>query len=208
MPKSKPSLAAQADKYTCYQQSVQEPSHEVEFFDLAFNDAFGRKAVRLREDFCGTFAVCCEWVKSSENRSALGIDLDPEPLAWGKAHNLTPLSPAQQKRIRLREQDVRRRNRPAADIVAAQNFSFWLFKTRADLRDYFKTARANLADQGLLVMDMMGGGDCYIEGHTDKRTIKKGKRGYKYFWHQESYNPVTPRRPLHHQLQVQRRQPP
>jgi hypothetical protein len=40
-------------------------------------------------------------------------------------------------------------------------------------------------------MDMMGGGDCFIEGHVDKRTIKKGKKGFKYLWKQESFNPVN-----------------
>jgi len=189
--KNKPTLAEKADKYVCYQRSVQEPSHEIEFFDQAFKDAFGRKAQTLREDFCGTFAVCCEWVKSNTSRTALGIDLDPEPLAWGKANNLAPLTAAQKKRVRLLEQDVRQHNRPQADILAAQNFSFWLFKTRQEVIDYFKIARANLKTQGLMVMDMMGGSECYIEGHEDARTIVKGKKGFKYIWEQASYNPIN-----------------
>ena len=40
-------------------------------------------------------------------------------------------------------------------------------------------------------MDMMGGGDCYVEGQVDKRTIKKGKKGFKYHWKQECYNPIN-----------------
>lgn len=189
---AKPTLAQQADKYVCYQKSVQEPEHEVTFFDQAYKDAFGnKKALHLREDFCGTFAVCCKWVKSSPRRSALGVDLDPEPLAWGKANNLTQLTDAQKKRVRLVEQDVRQRNRPQADILAAQNFSFWLFKTREAVIEYFKVARSNLAAQGLMVMDMMGGGECLEEDHKDVRTIVKGKKGFKYIWTQESHNPVN-----------------
>ena len=188
----KPTLAERADKYVCYQKSVQEPEHEIVFFDKAYKDAFGgKKAVHLREDFCGTFAVCCEWVKSSPRRTAIGVDLDPEPLAWGKANNLAKLTEAQQKRIRLVEQDVRKRNRPQADILAAQNFSFWLFKTREAVVEYFKVARSNLAAQGLMVMDMMGGGECYEENHKDVRTIEKGKKGFKYIWTQESHNPIN-----------------
>ncbi len=186
-----PTLAQAADKYVCYQQSVQEPEHEIAFFDQAFSDAFKHEATALREDFCGTFAVCCEWVKSSDRRTAVGVDLDPEPLDWGKAHNLDVLDKSQRTRIELAQQDVREPAGPPADIVAAQNFSFWLFKTRPEVVAYFKTALEHLADRGLLVMDMMGGGDCYIEGHKDKRTIRKGKKGYKYIWHQESFNPVT-----------------
>ena len=38
----------------------------------------------LREDFCGTFAICCEWAKSGATFEAHGVDLDPEPLQYGK----------------------------------------------------------------------------------------------------------------------------
>ena len=77
------------------------------------------------------------------------------------------------------------------DILAAQNFSFWLFKTRPQLLEYFKIARSNLKAGGVMVMDMMGGGDCYTEESIDKRTIKKGKRGFQYWWEQASFNPVN-----------------
>ena len=76
-------MAEKADKYKCYLKSVQSPEHEVEFFDQAFKDEFRRKPTTLREDFCGTFSVCCEWVKLGKQRTAIGVDLDPEPLPWG-----------------------------------------------------------------------------------------------------------------------------
>ena len=187
----KPTMADRADKFLCYQQSVQTPDHEVEFFEQAYTDVFRRKPVTLREDFCGTFAVCCEWVKVNNRRTALGVDLCGETLQWGRDHNLAKLTDAQQKRVRLIEQDVRKRNRPTVDVLAAQNFSFWIFKTRKEVIDYFKIARANLNAQGIMVMDMMGGGECYEEELVDKRTIKKGKKGFKYHWEQASFNPIT-----------------
>lgn len=187
----KKTLAERADKFDCYQKSVQSPEHEIDFFEQVYRDEFGRKPRSLREDFCGTFAVCCEWVKSGSRRTALGVDLCGETLQWGRDHNLAKLKDAQAERVRLLEQDVRKRNRPQVDVLAAQNFSFWIFKTRAEVVDYFRVARSNLNAQGLMVMDMMGGGDCFAEGHTDKRTIKKGKRGFKYHWEQASYNPVN-----------------
>ena len=189
--KSGKTLAEKADKFLCYQKSVQSPDHEIEFFEQAYKEAFGRKPQTLREDFCGTFAVCCEWVKSGTKRTALGVDLCPETLQWGKDNNLSKLTASQQQRVRLLEQDVRKRNRPQVDILAAQNFSFWIFKTRAEVIEYFKAARANLAADGIMIMDMMGGGQCYDEDHTDKRTIKKGKKGFKYHWQQARFNPVT-----------------
>ena len=52
-----PCQAELADKFVCYQQSVQEPDHEIEVFDQIYREAFKSKALTLREDFCGTFAV-------------------------------------------------------------------------------------------------------------------------------------------------------
>ena len=74
--KKRRSLAEKADKYKCYLKSVQSPEHEVEFFDKAFKDEFHVKPTTLREDFCGTFSVCCEWVKLGRQRTSLGVDLD------------------------------------------------------------------------------------------------------------------------------------
>ncbi len=184
--KSKQTLAEKADKYKLYQKSVQEPEHEIEFFDQAFNEAFGRKPKVLREDFCGTFAVCCEWVKQP-GRTAFGIDLDSEPLDWGKANNLAKLKPSEQQRVTLIQDDVRSNTTPPADILAAQNFSFWYFKTREELVNYFKIAHKNLAEEGLMVLDMMGGGECITEDETDVRKIGS----FKYIWEQARYNPIT-----------------
>ncbi|MEM9410913.1 MAG: hypothetical protein AAGA30_07355 [Planctomycetota bacterium] len=189
--KSKRTLAEKADKYKCYQASVQSPDHEVEFFIRAYREHFDRQPLTLREDFCGTFAVCCEWVKTHAERTAIAVDLDDEPLEWGKANNLVLLNDEEQKRIRILQQDVRKRNRPQVDVLAAQNFSFWIFKTRSEVIEYFKVARANMAAQSIMVMDMMGGGQCYEEDHTDVRTIKKGKKGFKYYWKQDRFNPIT-----------------
>ena len=182
--------AEKADKFLCYQKSVQSPDHEVDFFEKAYKDAFGKKPYSLREDFCGTFAVCCEWVKSNPKRTAVGVDLCAETLQWGREHNLARLTEQQQSRVRLIEQDVRKRNRPQVDVLAAQNFSFWIFKTRREIVEYFKVARANLKSEGIMVMDMMGGGDCFIEDHVDKRTIKNGKKGFRYDWKQLTFDPV------------------
>lgn len=188
--KKKPTLAEQADRFDCYQQSVQVPEHEVEFFEQAFRDEFDRKPLSLREDFCGTFAVSCEWVASNTRRTAVAVDLCEETLGWGREHNLSRLNESQQERVKILTQDARTRNRPPVDVVAAQNFSFWIFRTRAEVVEYFRAVHANLKREGILVMDMMGGGACYEEGHVDKRVIRKGKRGFRYFWEQEEFNPV------------------
>ncbi|MDG2250322.1 MAG: class I SAM-dependent methyltransferase [Gammaproteobacteria bacterium] len=188
---NKQTLADKADKFDCYQQSVQEPEHEIDIFDQAFREAYNRKALKLREDFCGTFAVCCYWVESDSKRSAWGVDLCEETLQWGKNNNLNKLKEKDSRRVTVMEQDVRERSTPQVDVLAAQNFSFWIFKTREEVLEYFKVAYANLAAEGVIVMDMMGGRDCYDSDLVDKRTIVKGKNGFKYHWEQAYFNPVN-----------------
>lgn len=197
--KSRPTLAEQADRYELYGLSVQEPEHEIEFFDRVYDEMFHRQPVVLREDFCGTFAVCCQWVKTGESRRAVGVDLDAEPLAWGREHHLAQLSPTQQQRVSLLQDDVRHVSDMKADVLAAQNFSFWIFKTRQEVRAYFEAARENLTDQGILVLDMMGGYECFEEDHEDRRKIKwpgkaadgKSRRAFTYVWEQHRFDPIT-----------------
>jgi len=189
-------MAALADKYDLYQRSVQSPENEVAFFDKAFKATYGRLPVTLREDFCGTAWVCCEWVKSRPERTAVGIDLDPKPLAWGRENNLSKLSTEELKRVRLIQGDARKVGRPKADVIAAQNFSFYLFQTREGLRDYFRAAFRNLADEGVLVLDVMGGPDCQKEDTRETR----GYRSFKYVWHQASFDPITHRAVFHIQF--------
>ncbi|MEW5849472.1 MAG: class I SAM-dependent methyltransferase [Myxococcota bacterium] len=181
------SLARQADRYALYQESVQEPEHEVRFFQRAFKDAYARPPLVLREDFCGTAAICAEWVRSHAQHQALGVDLDDEPLRWGEANNQKDLTPQQRARIRLVRDDARSVSPVKADVVAAQNFSFYLFKTRDSLRDYFRAAHQNLKDEGVLVLDMMGGADFQDEDSAQARK----QRGFTYVWEQKRFDPIT-----------------
>jgi len=186
--KKKPKLTRRsADKYDLYQRSVQEPEFEVEFFEKVFRKRFGRKPMLLREDFCGTAQVCAEWVKSHKKRRAVGVDLDPEPLRWYRDHIESTLTEDQAARVELREEDVRTEGDEGADVLAAQNFSFYLFKTREALRDYFEYALDNLAGEGVMVLDMMGGSEVMLEDHKD--TTKK--KGFTYVWEQKRFDPTT-----------------
>lgn len=180
-------LAKQADKYDLYQQSVQEPEHEVAFFDRVYRAEFGDKPMVLREDFCGTHAICCQWVKRRPGRRAIGVDLDPEPLKWGVENNQPTLTDEEQSRLTLIEGDVRQAHDEKADIVAAENFSYCIFKTRDALREYFQAAYANLKDRGVFVLDLMGGYETLEEDHNDYRNIGK----FEYVWEQRRFDPIT-----------------
>lgn len=180
-------LAALADKYDLYQRSVQSPENEVVFFERTFRTYYKRSPLVLREDFCGAAAVCCEWAKSRDDRRAFGIDLDPTPLKWGEKHNLSKLSADERARVKLVEADARDVLGPKADIVAAQNFSFYFFKTRDELRRYFRAAYKNLGREGILVLDVLGGFECMKEDTEEVR----GYRSFKYVWEQARFDPIT-----------------
>jgi hypothetical protein len=179
-------LADRADRYDLYQRAVQDPEAEVEFLEQQFRRLSGRAARVLREDFCGTFAVAAAWA-AKRGREAYAVDLDPEPLEWGRRHNLARLPPSAQARVHVLRQDVRTVGAVRADIVAAENFSFWVFRTREALREYFQVARQNLADDGLFVLDLMGGSECWEEGRVDERACG----GFTYEWETARFDPVT-----------------
>ncbi len=184
-----PPMAQGQDRYKLYLASVQDPEHEIEFFDRAHRELIGGTPKTLREDFCGTAAVCYAWVQSDDQRQALGVDIDPEPLAWGKQNLTGDMDEAQLGRVRLLEDDVRKIDGQKAQIVSAQNFSFWVFKTRAEVVAYFKAVYENLGDKGIFILDMMGGGETQTE--DEEETTEKD--GFDYVWEQTRFDPITHR---------------
>lgn len=193
---AKPRMADLADKYALYRLAVQDPEHEVEQFVRLYKDQFGRMPTRLREDFCAAAAVCCEWVKLGREYSAVGVDLDPEPLGYCRANYLPGLTTMQQLRVALLQQDVRTCT-ATAEIIAAQNYSYFLFKTRPALLEYFKAVYGCLADEGIFILDMMGGGAMLDEDISESRQVARPTREdklqppFRYVWAEEHFNPIT-----------------
>lgn len=173
-----------ADKYELYQHAVQSPETDIEFVQRVYREINGREPQHFREDFCGTAILCATWVRSGEDRTAEGYDLDPEPMEWGKKHNLKPLGKAQE-RVHLYLQDARSEGERAPDVRIAQNFSYWTFKERAVLLDYFQRAHASLADDGIFVIDLWGGS----ETQDKMREKRKVDEGFTYIWDQGEYFP-------------------
>lgn len=183
-------LAATADPHRLYERAVQCAEAEVDFFERRFRLMRGRPARRLREDFCGTAAVCCEWVGRHRQNRAVGVDIDPDVLDWGRGHNLSKLSPGAAKRVELRRDNVLDAGSDRYDIVAAMNFSYWLFKERAALREYFGQVRASLADDGVFFLDAYGGYDAFRE-ILEEREVDDADGCFTYAWEQVGYNPIS-----------------
>jgi hypothetical protein len=181
-------LAEIADRHRLYELSVQYAAAEVEFVDDTFKSLRGHPARVLREDFCGTANVCCEWVRLRKENQAIGVDIDAEVLVWGRGHNLSTLSPRQQKQIELFQADVLKVETQPPEIISAMNFSYWLFKERKQLKRYFRRAREALADDGVLFLDAYGGYDSFREIVEEREIEEAG--GFTYIWEQEKYEPI------------------
>lgn len=187
-PKPGLTMAEQADKHELYELSVQNVENEVVFLQNTFKQIRGRTAHVLREDFCGTASACCQWVRQGDEFQAIGVDIDPAVLEWGRNHRIGRLDTADRARVRLVESDVLTADTPEADLLSAFNFSYFIFDTRDRLRAYFKKAYDALVDDGLFFLDMFGGPEAQEE--TREKTKYK-EHGFTYVWHQAIFHPVT-----------------
>jgi SAM-dependent methyltransferase len=180
------SKAELADKHALYESSVQCAEADIDFVDDTFSQLRGRRASRLREDFCGTAITACEWVGRRGDNIAIGVDLDAEVLQWGRSHNVASLKPKQRARVKLLNDNVLTAETEPVDVVLAMNFSYWCFKERATLQQYFEAARRSLADDGILFLDAYGGYDAF-------RTLKEKTQygDFSYIWEQAAYNAVN-----------------
>jgi SAM-dependent methyltransferase len=187
---SQPGRAQIADRHALYELSVQCAEGEVDFVDATFRRLRKRKAQVLREDFCGTANVCCEWVRRGRKRRAIGVDLDAEVLQWGRDNQLSGLSSDQRSRVSLHNENVLDVVTERPDIVSAMNFSYWLLQDRENLKNYFKSVRKALKDDGIFFLDAYGGYDSHRE-IVEEREIDDGGEGFTYIWEQAAFNPIT-----------------
>lgn len=178
--------------YPLYERAVQTPEVHADFFGQVYRELNdGLEATSLREDFCGTFVASTAWVRSAPERTAISLDLDPEPLKYGRDTHLRSLSPEQRKRLKPLQQNVLTVTKPRVHVVAACNFSFNIFRDWDTLVRYFRCCLASLQDDGVLVLEAAGGPGM-IQEMKEKRRIRldDGKR-FTYVWDQRSFDPIT-----------------
>ena len=185
-------MAEGAQLHELYEEAVQAVDSEIEFLQETFRSLRGRDAVSFREDFCGTASAACEWVRTTANGYAIGVDNDVNVLEWGRQHRVGRLPEADRARVKLLEDDVRSVDTDPVDIVGAFNFSYFMFKTRQELRDYFAQARDALNDDGVFFLDAFGGPESF---EVQKEKTKHDD--FTYIWDQAHFEPVTNRMICH-----------
>jgi len=174
------------EKYRLYESSVQCHESDIVFLNHEYKEEFGRNPLSLREDFGGTALLACEWVKQSEEHQSAAIDLDPEPIQYGKENHFARLLPEEKKRMQFIQGDVLADYEFKSDLAVAFNFSYSIFKKRADLLNYFRKVRKSLNKEGAFFIDLFGGFD------ARKPAIEETEYDdFSYFWDCDIYNPLT-----------------
>jgi hypothetical protein len=174
------------EKYQLYEASVQNPEADIVFINREYKKIYGKKPLVLREDFCGTGAMACGWVQQSKSHKAYGIDLDVEPLTYGLDNHYLNMTMDEQLRMEYIKGNVLANYSFKADVIVAFNFSYFLFKERALLVQYFTKVRKNLKKEGMFLIDLFGGTEARKPLEESSR-----RKNHTYYWDCESYNPLT-----------------
>lgn len=174
-------------KLALYEQAVQHPLAEVGFLERAFEREHGTMPTLLREDFAGTCSVAAAWCDSHPDRQAMAVEHHGPTLRWAtrRHRDVDDLHPV--------EADVLDIASPRVDVVAALNFSTFIYHDRAALLRYFKHARRCLRKPGVLVIDAYGGPGAMRPG-TQSVAVPPGPvtpDGFTYHWEQRSFDAVS-----------------
>lgn len=173
-------------KYELYEQTVQNVESDIEFIEKEFKRLHGVGPRLLREDFGGTGALACEWVRRNPENRSWAVDLDPEPIRYGHERHYSKLTDEQKTRMSYIEANVLKDMEFKADVVVAFNFSYFIFKERNTLLSYFKKVREGLNEGGTFFIDLFGGTECRQELEEETEYDK-----HTYFWDCDKYNAIT-----------------
>ncbi len=168
-----------------YEESVQCPEADILFYDRVYREWNGVLPRALREDFCGTAAICAAWVKWRRDNRAVGVDLHTPTIEHGLEKHIRPLGD-DARRVLLLNADVRDVRSPKVDVAVAMNFSYMILKTREEMLAYFRAVRAGLRPNGLFILDIFGGWESQA-----LKIEKRKKPGFTYIWRQASFDPIS-----------------
>jgi len=183
------------DPWALYEAAVQAVDTDLDFMERVYRRHRGRRFTRLREDFCATAHVAAAWVLRRPLNRAWAVDHDRAPLDWCRRHRSPRLGEAA-RRLTLVQGDVREAARPRVEAVAALNFSYWVFKRRDALLEYFRAARRSLRPGGLLFTNAFGGSEAAGK-LVERRRIAASRAvdgtrlaPFTYLWEHAAFNPI------------------
>lgn len=191
------------DKLELYRLCVQHPEAEVALlWRMYAHYRRGAMATRLREDFAGTAAVASAWVGQHDDMRAVAVESHGPTLRWAQRRARVELGRRVGDLLFVQGdvQDVAPPRCPRVDVVAALNFSSFIYHSRAALCAYFCAARRALRPGGMLVVDAFGGPGAMAIG-VQKRPVplpvdqrrRLGATSLEYQWEQRSYDAITAR---------------
>jgi len=184
--KQQRTLAEQADRHVYYERAVQDPKNDAKTLAKLFRRYRKVEPLVLREDFCGTATLATHWTKARADRSAIGVDLDRDTLAWGQVNNVEAAGGDVAARVNLIHGNVLDAGGPKADVTCALNFSYCCLKQRSSMLAYLKATRANLKKGGVFIADVLGGPDSMAAAED---THDHGD--FVYRWEQAFFDPLT-----------------
>ncbi len=173
-------------KYKLYESSVQNPTADIDFINTEYKRLREKIPLSLREDFGGTGLLTCQWVKQSQKHKAWSIDFHKEPQEYGVLNHYSKLQAHEKERILYICSNVLDKYSFKVDVITACNFSYFVFKKRKELLNYAKIVLQGLKRDGIFVIDIFGGTECFQELEEETEFDN-----HSYYWDCNKYNPIT-----------------
>ena len=173
-------------KHKLYEEAVQCHENDISFIQREYYNIYKREPLTLREDFGGTGLLACDWTRLGPKHQAWAIDLDPEPIAYGKEIHLQKLNEDQRARMHYIQGNVLEDYDFRPEVIVAFNFSYFIFKKRQELLNYFTKVRSNLGKNGMFVLDLFGGTEARQELEEETE-----HDDFSYYWDCHQYNPIS-----------------
>ena len=190
-----PKRAHRPHKLDLYRFAVQHPEAEVDFLRRCFVHYRGTLPTRFKEDFAGTAAVAAHWVSLDDDMRAVAVDSNRTTLRHARRVADGTLGHRVQD-LHLQCADVLEVTSPRVHVVAALNFSSFVYHDRASLLRYFRSARKSLLPDGLLILDAYDGPGALRTGEQKcivRPPADVGLQHFTYHWDQRAYDAVSSR---------------
>ncbi len=170
---------------------MQHPEAEAHFLLRCYQHYRGSMPTRLKEDFAGTCALAAYWADLRDDMFAAAVESHGPTLRWAQRK-----WPATRGRLEFIEADAATLTRPRVDLIAALNFSTFIYHDLPTFRHYLQNARRALMPGGMLIMDAYGGPGAMRIGEQKRRIRPPSDSllpAFTYHWQQRSCDSVTAR---------------